>query len=148
MCACFRARRRIKMNQCPKCSNAFLKDDAVFCPSCGSMTGNRIPREMLPDKPNSAVAFLAFVFASLFPKGVLFGFTLWAAKTDITPKAARTYGLCAVIPWIVKWILKTITTVINVILLIGMIIVVVAVIAILCYYNIIPLSSLLSLLPF
>lgn len=108
MCKDKKHKRRGIMDQCPKCQNTFLKEDAVFCPSCGCMTGNKIPREMLPDKANSAVAFLVFLISVFFSKGMFFGFTLWAAKTDITPKAARTYGLCAIIPWIIKWVIPAI----------------------------------------
>ena len=105
------------MSQCKKCSNSFLKEDAIFCPSCGCLTGSKIPKSILPDKANGAVAFLTFLLSVFFAKGMFFGFTLWAAKTDITPKAARTYGLCAVIPWIIRWVLPTLIAICTAVIL-------------------------------
>ena len=89
---------------CKNCgSERPMHKDAIVCPMCGCPTGNEIPKEMMPDKANGLVAFLSFLFSFFFRPGVIFGFALWAAKTDIQPKAARKYGLCAIIPWFLRW---------------------------------------------
>jgi hypothetical protein len=105
---------------CPKCQRP-LDDEAIYCPMCGCATGNPIPRGSLPDKANGVVAFLTFLLSFFFPEGVIFGFALWAAKTDLQPKTARTYGLCALLPWFLRWlipfIIKVIITIFVVLLI-------------------------------
>lgn len=114
---------------CQKCQRV-VHDEAIICPTCGCATGVPIPKEALPDKANGVVAFFSFLLSFFFAEGVIFGFALWAAKTDIQPKAARTYGLCAILPWFLKWIIpaiiKAIVAVIVAILVVIAIIVFVA----------------------
>lgn len=102
---------------CPKCQRP-LDDEAIYCPMCGCATGNPIPRGSFPDKANGVVAFLTFLLSFFFPEGVIFGFALWAAKTDLQPKSAKTYGLCALIPWFLRWLIPFIIGVIITIFLV------------------------------
>lgn len=45
------------------------------------------------------------LICSLFvPYGVFFGFILWGAKRELQPVSAKAYGLCAIIPWFIKWV--------------------------------------------
>ncbi len=112
---------------CPKCERP-LHDEAVFCPMCGCATGLPIPRGSLPDKANGVVAFFSFLLSFFFPKGVIFGFALWAAKTDIQPKAARTYGLCAIIPWFLRWLIPAIIA-----LIVGIFVTILVIAAVIIY---------------
>lgn len=80
------------MKYCTKCGNE-MADDAVICLKCGCCSntvkyaGTPAPEE---DKADAAL----IVLSVLFP---IVGIILWALKNADTPKAARTYGIAALI---------------------------------------------------
>ncbi len=127
---------------CSKCYHV-VDDDALVCPYCGCSTEtNASNSKILVDKTNSALAILSLLLSIFFPYGVIFGFTLWATKTDLQPKSAKVYGVCAVLPWFLKWLIPKLVKLIITTIIVA-IIVIVAIIAIvlgiLIFKGIIPL---------
>lgn len=97
---------------CSKCFN-IVDDSAIICPHCGCVPSGEENIQVVPDKTNKALAFLSFVLSALIPEGVIFGFLLWAAKTDIQPKSAKAYGMCAILPWFLRWFIPKVTKAIT-----------------------------------
>ena len=113
---------------CSKCL-CVVHDEAVICPYCGCATENAAGQQLLEDKTNKGLAFLSFVLSALIPQGVIFGFILWATKTDLQPKSAKAYGLCAVIPWLLRWIVpKVVNFIIKAVVAIVLAVVIIAII--------------------
>ena len=121
---------------CPKCYHV-VDDETVICPYCGVVTKNQSSNsKILVDETNCALAIMSFLLSLFIPYGVIFGFTLWAAKTDLQPKSAKVYGMCAILPWFLKWMLprlgKFLVKAIVVITIIAIILI--ALIAVVVYF--------------
>ena len=112
---------------CSKCYNV-VDDEAVICPHCGCAPDGGDSVQVVPDKTNKALAFLSFILSALIPEGVIFGFLIWAAKTDLQPKSAKVYGLCAIIPWFLRWLIPKLIDAILVVTVV-LILILVAIIA-------------------
>ena len=124
---------------CQKC-NKELNDEAVVCTGCGCQTENKIKNVEIPEHVNYAIAFLTVLLALFVPQGVVFGFVLWASKVDIQPRSARAYGLCAILPWFVKWFIPRLTAAILSVLTV----VLLAVVVVLYYVGVIDLSMIMA----
>lgn len=130
---------------CSKCYHV-VDDEALVCPYCRTATGVKASNsKILVDETNKALAILSFLLAIFFPYGVIFGFTLWATKTDLQPKSAKVYGLCAVLPWFLKWMIPRLTKFIVKTLITILVLVVLAVVAVLValvYFGVLPMPVL------
>lgn len=84
------------MKYCQKCGKEIM-DQAVVCPNCGCATGKSAIANNPDDKANGGLIALSI----LIP---IAGVILWPVKHSKTPKAARTYGLCGIISWVVYFI--------------------------------------------
>lgn len=128
---------------CSKCY-CVVDEEAIACPHCGHATQSVASQQLLVDKTNKGLAFLSFVLSAFVPQGVIFGFILWATKTDLQPKSARVYGLCAVIPWLLKWLVPKVTRLVATVICVAFLVVVilvVAVLAVLVFTGVIPMPA-------
>ena len=124
---------------CQKCKKV-LDDEAVICTGCGCQTKNKLKNVEIPEHVNWAIAFLTVLLSLFIPQGVVFGFILWASKVDIQPRSARAYGLCAILPWFVKWFIPRLTAAILSVLTV----VLLAVVVVLYYVGVIDLSMIMA----
>ncbi|MBQ4111146.1 MAG: zinc ribbon domain-containing protein [Clostridia bacterium] len=85
---------------CKTCGKE-INDKAVICPNCGCPTANKVQTTYEEDKASGGLIALSI----LIP---IAGIILWPVKHSQTPKAARTYGLCGIISWVVFGILYAI----------------------------------------
>ncbi|MBQ3017709.1 MAG: zinc ribbon domain-containing protein [Clostridia bacterium] len=85
---------------CLNCGKENL-DEAIICPKCGCATGTK---EIPKDKPSKMFMAMSLILSLFVPYGAFFGFILWGAKRELQPVSAKAYGLCAIIPWFIKWI--------------------------------------------
>lgn len=137
------AKRREKMI-CSKCYEV-VDDNAVICPHCGCVPHDEDTIQVIPDKTNKALAFLSFVLSALIPEGVIFGFLLWAAKTDIQPKSAKVYGICAILPWFLRWFIPKVIDIITVaivVLCLLLVLIAVGIAAVLAFTGVITIPGL------
>ena len=79
------------MKYCSKCGSEIL-DEAVVCVKCGCAIPKTVYQNntVVEDKADTAL----IVLCVLFP---VVGLILWAIKNSDSPKAARTYGITALI---------------------------------------------------
>ena len=124
---------------CQKCKKV-LDDEAVICTGCGCQTKNKLKNVEIPEHVNWAIAFLTVLLSLFVPQGVIFGFVLWASKVDIQPKSARTYGLCAILPWFLKWFIPRLIAAIFCLVTVVLLAVLVA----LYYLGVIDLSMIMA----
>lgn len=87
------------MKYCSKCGHE-LVDAAVVCTACGCSVGfSGGSKRIDPPKDEADTGLL--VLCIIIP---VVGFILWALKYQETPKAAKTYGIAALIvcgAWVV-----------------------------------------------
>ena len=102
---------------CSKCYGA-VDERAIICPHCGCVPTDDDTMKVVPDKTNKALAFLSFILSAIIPEGVIFGFLLWAAKTDIQPSSAKVYGMCAILPWFLRWFIPKLIEAITIIIIV------------------------------
>ena len=82
------------MKYCSKCGHQLI-DEAVVCTNCGcgiSISSSHSYKDNLPEKDEADTGLL--VLSIIIP---VVGFILWALKSKDTPKAAKTYGMAALI---------------------------------------------------
>lgn len=124
---------------CRKCGKE-LNDEAVVCTGCGCQTENKVKNVEIPEHVNWAISFLTVLLALFVPQGVVFGFVLWASKIDIQPRTARIYGLCAILPWFLKWFIPRL-----IMAAVCLIVVLLLTIAVVLYYaGVIDLSAIMA----
>ena len=124
---------------CQKCKKE-LDDEAVVCTGCGCQTENKIKNVEIPEHVSGAIAFLTVLLSLFVPQGVIFGFVLWASKIDIQPRSARTYGLCAILPWFLKWFIPRLIAAI----VCAIVVLILAVLVVLYYAGVIDLSAIMA----
>lgn len=124
---------------CQKCKTE-LDDEAVVCTCCGCQTENKIKNVEITEHVSAAIAFLTVLLALFVPQGVIFGFVLWASKIDIQPRTARTYGLCAILPWFLKWFIPRLILAI----VCCVIVLLLAALVVLYYAGVIDLSAIMA----
>lgn len=82
------------MKYCSKCGHQLI-DEAIVCTNCGcsvSMSNSHYYSENLSEKDETDAGLL--VLSIIIP---IVGFILWMLKHKDTPKAAKTYGMAALI---------------------------------------------------
>ena len=124
---------------CQKCKKE-LDDEAIVCTQCGCQTENKVKNVEIPEHTSGAIAFLTVLLSLFVPQGVIFGFVLWASKIDIQPRSARTYGLCAILPWFLKWFIPRLMLAIACTL----VVIFLAVLVVLYYAGVIDLSAIMA----
>ena len=101
------------MKICPACGKE-LADNVSYCTNCGhkmdaeannsNNSNNANTVETAPVQPAAPApedkANIGLCILSVFIP--LVGIILWIAQHKQTPKAARTYGLCGIISWVVS----------------------------------------------
>lgn len=124
---------------CQKCKKE-LDDEAIVCTQCGCQTENKVKNVEIPEHTSGAIAFLTVLLSLFVPQGVIFGFVLWASKIDIQPRSARTYGLCAILPWFLKWFIPRLMVAIAC----ALVVIFLAVLVVLYYAGVIDLSAIMA----
>lgn len=124
---------------CQKCKKE-LDDEAVVCTGCGCQTENKIKNVEIPEHTSFAIAFLTVLLSLFVPQGVIFGFVLWASKIDIQPRSARVYGLCAILPWFLKWFIPRLIATLACITFV----VILSLLVVLYYAGVIDLSAIMA----
>jgi hypothetical protein len=124
---------------CQKCKKE-LDDEAIVCTQCGCQTENKVKNVEIPEHTSGAIAFLTVLLSLFVPQGVIFGFVLWASKIDIQPRSARTYGLCAILPWFLKWFIPRLMVAIAC----ALVVIFLAILVVLYYAGVIDLSAIMA----
>ncbi len=98
------------MKICPACGKE-LADDVSYCTNCGHKMNadgsnvneaNTAPIQPAAPAPEDKANIGLCVLSVFVP---LVGIILWIVQHKQTPKAARAYGLCGIISWVVSALL-------------------------------------------